>query len=98
MISIRNTGCIQERVKLITLSSLRRIIKSAYIEDLASEGAIISNQAPEGQISTMEVVKFSDNVEGSGDNIESTLCSGLYNKEDDAIAPWSGTDPYAKMN
>ena len=32
------------------------------------EGAIISNQAPEGETSTMVVGKWSDKVEGSGDN------------------------------
>ena len=38
------------------------------MEDSAPEGAIISNQAPEGETSTMVVGKWSDKVEGSGDN------------------------------
>ena len=50
--------------------------ESIRIEDLAPEGAIISNQSPEGEISTMVVVKWSDKVEGSGDDIDSPLCGG----------------------
>ena len=45
----------------------------------------------------MVVVKWSDKVEGSGDDIDSPLCGGLYKEEKD-IVPWSGTYPYAKMN
>ena len=45
----------------------------------------------------MVVVKWSDKVEGSEDDIDSPLCGGLY-KEDTDIVPWSGTDPDAKMN
>ena len=45
----------------------------------------------------MVVVKWSDKVEGSGDDIYSPLCGGLYKEEKD-IVPWSGTDPDAKMN
>ena len=37
-------------------------------------------------------------MEGSGDNIYSPLCGGLYNGKDDSLAPWSGTDPGSKMN
>ena len=37
-------------------------------------------------------------MEGSGDNIYSPLCGGLYKEEDDSLVPWSGTDPDAKMN
>ena len=44
----------------------------------------------------MVVVKWSDKVEGSGDDIDSPLCGGLYKEETD-IVPWSGTDPDAKM-
>ena len=45
--------------------------KQEYIrtENSAPEGAIITNQAPERETSTMLVVKCSDKVEGSGDNI-----------------------------
>ena len=66
-------------------------------EDSAPEGERISNQAPEGETSTMVVVKWSDKVEGSGDDIYLPLCGGLYKEEKDII-PWSGTDPDAKMN
>ena len=52
--------------------------ESIQIEDSAPDGAIISNQAPEGEKSTMIVVKCSYKVEEFGDNIDSPLCSGLY--------------------
>ena len=55
--------------------------QSIQREDSAPEGAIIINQAPEGETSTMLVVKWSDKVEGSGDDIYSPLCGGLYNEE-----------------
>ena len=42
--------------------------ESIHIEDSDPEGAIISNQAPQGGTSTMVVNKQSENVEGSGDN------------------------------
>ena len=48
--------------------------ESIQTEDLAPEGSIISNQAPEGETSTMVVVKCSDKLEGSGDDIDSPLC------------------------
>ena len=71
--------------------------QSIQTEDSAPEGAIISNQAPEGETSTMVVVKWSEKVEGSGDDIASPLCGGLYKEETDVV-PWLGTDPDAKMN
>ena len=46
----------------------------------------------------MVVIKWSEKVEGSGENIYSPLCSGLNKEEDDSLVPWSGTDPDAKMN
>ena len=46
----------------------------------------------------MVVVKWSEKVEGYGDNIDSPLCGGLYKEEDDSLVPCSGTDPYANMN
>ena len=46
----------------------------------------------------MVVVKWSDNLEGYGENIYSSLCGGLYKEEEDYLVPWSGTDPDAKMN
>ena len=68
------------------------------IEDSASEGAIITNQALEGETSTMAVIKWSENFEGSEENIDSPLCGGLYKEENYSFVTWSGTDPYAKMN
>ena len=46
---------------------------SIRTEDLAPEGARMSNQAPEGETSTMVVVKWSDKVERPGDDIDSHL-------------------------
>ena len=46
----------------------------------------------------MVVIKWSEKVEGSGDNIDSPLCGGLYKEEDDYLVTWSGTDPDTKMN
>ena len=37
-------------------------------------------------------------MEGSGDNIDSPLCGGLYKEEDDSLVLYSGIDPDAKMN
>ena len=74
--------------------------KQEYIqtEDSAPEGAIIINQSPDEKPSTMVVVKWSDKVEGSGDDIDSPLCGGLYKEEEDSLVPWSGTDPDTNMN
>ena len=52
--------------------------ESKQIEDLDPEVTITSNQAPEGGTSTMVVVKWSDKVEESGDNIYAPLCGRLY--------------------
>ena len=46
----------------------------------------------------MVVVKWSDKVEGSGDNVDAPLCGGLYKENDDYLVPWSGTDQYTKIN
>ena len=54
--------------------------ESIQIEDSDSGGAIITNQAPEGVTSTMAVVKWSDKVEGSGDNID-TPCAADYTRK-----------------
>ena len=64
--------------------------KQEYVqtEDSAPEGERISNQAPEGETSTMVVVKWSDKVEGSGDDIDSPLCGGLYKEEEGSLVPW----------
>ena len=44
------------------------------------------------------MVKWSEKVEGSEDNIDSHLCGRLYKEEDDSLVSWSGTDPDSKMN
>ena len=46
----------------------------------------------------MAVTKCSKNVEGSGDNIDSPLCGGLYREEEDFLVPWSGIYPDSNMN
>ena len=71
---------------------------SILIEYLAPEGAIITNQDPEGVTSIMVVLKWLEKVERSGDNIDLPLCGGLNKGEDDYLVPWSETDPDAKMN
>ena len=72
--------------------------ESIQMEYSAPEGAIMSNLATEEETSIMVVFKWSYKVEGSGYNIDSPLCSGLYKEEEDSLVPWSGTDPDAKMN
>ena len=62
------------------------------------EEAMISNESPKEESSKIVVIRWSDKVEGSVDNIYSPLCGGLYKEEEDSLVPWSGTDPYAKMN
>ena len=52
--------------------------ESTQIENSASEGETISNQDLERGTSTMIVIKWLENVEGSGDNIYSPLSGGLY--------------------
>ena len=68
------------------------------MEDWDPEGEMISNQAPGEETYKMVVIKWSDKVEGSGDNIYSPLYGGFYKEEDDSLVPWSGTYPGAKMN
>ena len=46
----------------------------------------------------MVLINWSENVEGSGDNIYLPLCSVLYKEEDYSLVTWSGTNPDAKMN
>ena len=48
------------------------------MKDSAPERALISNKVPEGETSTMVVVKWSVKLEGYGDNIDSPLYGGLY--------------------
>ena len=46
----------------------------------------------------MVVVKWSEKVEGSGDNIDAPLCGGLCKEEDGCLVPCSRTEPYVKIN
>ena len=46
----------------------------------------------------MVIIKWSEKLEGSGDNIDSPLRGGLYQEENDSLVPWSVTDPDAKKN
>ena len=46
----------------------------------------------------MVVVKFSDKVVGSRDNIYAPLCGGLYKEEEYLLVPYSGKYPDVKMN
>ena len=66
--------------------------ESIWMEYSAPDGAIMSNQAPEGEKSTMLVVKWLDKVEGYGDNIDSPLCGGLYMEEENYLVTRSGTE------
>ena len=95
LIKIWNSGCFLEGVDRFSEEEEQ---ESIQMEDSDPEGEIIRDQASEGETSTMVVVKWSDKVEGSGDNIYSPLCGGLYKEEEDSLFPWSGIDPDAKMN
>ena len=68
------------------------------IEDSAPKGAIISKQDSEGEISTMVVIKWSDTIKGPRVKVYGPLCGGLYKEDHGSIVPWSGKDPYAKLN
>ena len=72
--------------------------ESKQIEDLAPEGAITSNQAPEGEISTMVVIKWSDVIKGLIFKVYGPLCGGLYKEDHGSIITCSGIDPDVKMN
>ena len=51
---------------------------SIRIEDSSPEGTIINNQTSDVVTYTMGIIKCSEKVEGSGNNIDSPLCGGLY--------------------
>ena len=72
--------------------------ESKQIEDSAPYGAMITNQAPEGEISTMVVIKWSDAIKGPRVKVDGPLCGGLYKEDHGSIIPWSGTYPDVKMN
>ena len=46
----------------------------------------------------MVFIKWSEKVGGSGDNIDSPLCGGVYKGEYDYLVPLTGTESYANMN
>ena len=64
----------------------------------SSKGRNNSNQAPEGAIFTMVVIKWSDAIKGPRDKLDGPQCGGLYKEDHGSIIPWSGTYPDAKMN
>ena len=43
-------------------------------------------------------VKWTEEVEQSGDKIYASLCGGSYKEENRSLVNWSGTDPDANMN
>ena len=59
---------------------------------------MISNQSSEGEISTTVVIKGSYAIKETRVKVDGPLCGGLYKEDNGSIIPWSGTDPYAKMN
>ena len=62
------------------------------------EGALIINQDPEGEISTMVVVKWSDKLRGPIVKVDGPLCGGIYKKDHGSIVTWSVTVPDSKLN
>ena len=71
---------------------------STLIEGLDPEVSTIENKSPEGKISTIVVIKFSEKLEGSGDKIYDPMCIQLYKEEGGSIVPLSVIDTYSKMN
>ena len=55
--------------------------ESIWSEYSAPEAGKISNQDPEGETSTMLIIKWTEKMEGSGDNIDSPLCGVLYKEQ-----------------
>ena len=58
---------------------------------MTPEGTIPSNQDPEGVISTMVVIKWSDTIKGPRVKVDGPLRGRLYNEDHGYIVPWSGT-------
>ena len=52
--------------------------ESIQTEDSVPEGARISNQAPDGAISIMVVIKWSDAIKGPIVKVDGPKCVGLY--------------------
>ena len=46
----------------------------------------------------MVVLKWSDAIKVPRVKVDGPLCGGLYKEDPGSIVPWSGIDPYAKMN
>ena len=46
----------------------------------------------------MMVIKLSDSIKGPRDKVDGPQCGGLYKEYHGYIIPWSGTNPYSKMN
>ena len=65
--------------------------ESIRMEYSAPEGAIMSNQAPEVEISTMVVIKWSDTIKGPRVKVDGPLCGSLYKEDCGYVIPWSGT-------
>ena len=65
---------------------------------MAPEGARIINQAPEGSISTIVVIKWSDAIKGPRVKVDGPQCGGLYKEDHGSIITWSGTDTDTKIN
>ena len=65
--------------------------ESIRMEYSAPEGAIIINQAPQGAISTMVVIKCSDTIKGPRVKVDGPLCGSLYKEDHGYVIPWSGT-------
>ena len=61
--------------------------QSIQTEDSAPEGAIIINQAPEGETSTMVVIKWSDTIQGRRVKVDGPQCGGLYKEDKESIIP-----------
>ena len=62
--------------------------ESKQIEDSGSEGAIISNQAPKGAISTMVVIKRSDSIKGPRVKVDGPQYGKLYKEYHEYIINW----------
>ena len=46
----------------------------------------------------MLFLKCSDSIKGPIVKVDGPLCGGLYKEDNVYIAPWSGTDPYSKLD
>ena len=69
-----------------------------FSEEYKKESIRIEYLDPEGSISTMVVIKWSDAIRWPRVKIDGPQCGGLYKEDHESIIPWSGTDPDSKMN